>query len=95
MAEPKGYELDLVYMFAREYNYKVNFINLGFNESNRIDYLLEGKANISGRIFSINEERKKIIHFSDIILETSTVMSCRTDSKKEFLTTHIVDEIMK
>ena len=92
MAEPKGYELDLVYMFAREYNYKVNFINLGFNESNRIDYLLEGKANISGGIFSINEERKKIIHFSDIILETSTVMSCRTDSKKEFLTTHIVDE---
>ena len=41
--ESKGYELDLVYMFAREYNYKVNLINLEFNESNRMNYLLEGK----------------------------------------------------
>ena len=32
-------KLDLVYMFAREYNYKVNLINLEFNDSNRIDYL--------------------------------------------------------
>ena len=89
--EPKGYELDLVYMFVRECNYKINFINQGFKESNRVDYLLEGKANITGGTFSINEERKEIIHFSDIILETSMVISCRTDSKKEFLTTHIVD----
>ena len=89
--ESKGYELDLVYMFAREYNYNVNFINLESNDSNRIDYLLEGKANITGGEFSITEERKKIIHFSDIILESATILSCRTDSKKEYLTTHIVD----
>ena len=90
--EPKGYELDLVYMFAREYNYKVNFIDLEFNDSNRIDYLLEEKANITGGIISITEERKEIIYFSDIILESGTIISCRTDSKKEYLTTHIVDE---
>ena len=89
--ESKGYELDLVYMFAREYNYKVNLINLDLNESNRINYLLEGKANITGGHFTITEERKKIIHFSDIILESATILSCRTDSKKEYLTTHIVD----
>lgn len=88
---PKGYELDLVYMFAREYNYKVNFINLDLNESNRINYLLEGKANITGGHFTITKERKEIIYFSDVILESATVMSCRTDSKKEYLTTHIVD----
>ena len=89
--ESKGFELDLVYMFAREYNYKVNFINLDHNDSDRIDYLLEGKANITGGLFTITEERKKIIHFSDIILESATILSCRTDSKKEYLTTHIVD----
>ena len=89
--ESKGFELDLVYMFAREYNYKVNFINLDHNDSDRIDYLLEGKANITGGLLTITEERKEIIHFSDIILESATILSCRTDSKKEYLTTHIVD----
>ena len=89
--ESKGFELDLVYMFAREYNYKVNFTDLDLNDSNRIDYLIEGKANITGGLLSITEERKKIIHFSDIILESGTILSCRTDSKKEYLTTHIVD----
>jgi hypothetical protein len=90
--ESKGYELDLVYMFAREYNYKVNLINLDLNESNRINYLLEGKANITGGHFTITEERKKIIHFSDIILESATILSCRSDGKKDYLTTRIVDD---
>jgi polar amino acid transport system substrate-binding protein len=90
--ESKGYELDLIYMFAREYNYKINFINLDLNESNRINYLLNGSANITGGHFTINDERKEIIHFSDIILESSTLVSCRLDSKKENLTTHIVDQ---
>ena len=90
--EPKGYELELVYMFAREYNYKVNLINLEFNDSDRIEYLLQGKANITGGIISITEERKKIIYFSDIILESGVYLSCRTEGKKEYLTTYIVDE---
>ena len=90
--ESKGYELDLIYMFAREYNYKINFINLELNESNRINYLLDGSANITGGHFTITDERKEIIYFSDIILESSTLVSCRLDSKKENLTTHIVDQ---
>jgi hypothetical protein len=79
-------------MFAREYNYKINFINLDLNESNRINYLLDRRANITGGHLTINDERKEIIHFSDIILESSTLASCRLDSKKEYLTTHIVDQ---
>jgi hypothetical protein len=75
-----------------ENNYKVNLINLDLNESNRINYLLDGSANITGGHFTINDERKEIIHFSDIILESSTLVSCRLDSKKENLTTHIVDQ---
>ena len=90
--EPKGYELDLVYMFAREYNYKVNFIDLGLNDSDRIEYLLGGNANITGGMISITEERKEKIYFSDIILESGIYLSCRTDGKKEYLTTYIVDE---
>lgn len=90
--ESKGYELDLIYMFAREYNYKINFINLELNESNRINYLLDGSANITGGHFTITDERKEIIYFSDIILESSTLVSCRLDAKKENLTTYVVDQ---
>ena len=90
--ESKGYELDLIYMFAREYNYKINFINLELNESNRINYLLDGSANITGGHFTITDERKEIIYFSDIILESSILLSCRLDAKKENLTTYVVDQ---
>ena len=89
--EPKGFEFELIYLFAKKYNYKVNFTRLE-NDTHRITYLTEGKANITGGLFSITEERKKSVHFSEPILRTSTVFTVRTDSKKEFLTNVVMDK---
>ena len=89
--DPKGYEFELVYLFAKEYNYQINFIRL-YNDSERMTYLTEGKANITGGHFTITENRKESIHFSEPILKSSTVFTVRTDSKKEFLTTIVLDE---
>lgn len=89
--EPKGYEYELIYLFAKKYNYKVNFTRLE-NDIQRITYLTEGKANITGGHFTITEERKNTIHFSEPILRTSTIFTVRTDSKKEFLTNVVIDK---
>ena len=61
--EPKGYEVELIYLFAKEYNYQINFIPLD-NDSQRMSYLTEGKANITGGHFTITEERNKCIIFA-------------------------------
>ena len=89
--KPKGYEYELIYLFAKKYNYKVNFTRLE-NDFQRMTYLTEGKANITGGHFTITEERKNTIHFSEPILRTSTIFTVRTDSKKEFLTNVVIDK---
>ena len=91
LEEPKGYEFELIYLFAKEYNYQINFTKLE-NDSQRMTYLTEGKAEITGGHFTITEGRKESIHFSEPILKTSTVFTVRTDSKKEYLTTIVVNE---
>jgi len=88
---PKGYEYELIYLFAKEYNYQINFTNLD-NDPQRITNLTEGIANITGGHFTITEERKKSIIFSEPILKTSSVFAARADSMSEHLTTIVVDE---
>ena len=89
--EVKGYELEILYKFAREKNYNLNLISLEA-DSERISYLLEGKADIIGGHFTITDERKNFIHFSEPIIESNNVFFCRSDSKRENLKTIIVDE---
>ena len=88
---PKGYEFELIYLFAKEYNYQINFTRLE-NDAQRMSYLTEGKANITGGHFTITEERNKSIIFSEPILKSSTVFTVKTDSKKEFLTNIVLDD---
>jgi ABC-type amino acid transport substrate-binding protein len=89
--QPKGYEFELVYMFARQFGYKVNFISLE-NDPQRISYLTEGKANITGGHFTITDERRNYIYFSEPILRSATVLSVAAQSKKELLTNIVIDE---
>ena len=89
--EPKGFEFELIYLFAKKYNYKVNFTRLE-NDIERITYLTEGKANITGGHFTITEERKNTIYFSEPFIRTTTILTVRTDAKKEFLTNIVIDK---
>ena len=89
--DPKGYEYELIYLFAKEYNYQINFTRLD-DDAQRMTNLTEGIANITGGHFTITEDRKESIHFSEPILKTSSVLTVRTDSKVDFLTTIVVDE---
>lgn len=65
---PRGYEYELVYLFAKKYNYNINFISLE-NAADRMSYLIEGKANITGGLFTITDEKKKLFIFLNQFLK--------------------------
>ena len=90
MEEEKGFELDLLYQFAKENNYNINLTRIN-RANDRINYITEGLANITGGLFSILEERKQYINFSNPILVSPTILAVRTDSKKDYYKTVIVD----
>ena len=66
--EAKGFETEIIYRFAKAKKYNIKLINV--NTAERISYLQEGKADISGGVLSITEERKKIIYFSNAVYST-------------------------
>lgn len=88
--EIKGYEIDLLYKFAKEKNYNVKIIEADVNE--RMTLPQNKKANITGGWFSITDERKKLISFSNPIHEGATVLATRIDSKKDNITLKILDK---
>lgn len=87
--EPKGVEMDIIYKFAKAQNYSINFIPISAEE--RMTYIKEGKANITGGGLSITEERKKFMSFSDPLYDCPSVMIVRTDSKKDKIPIEILD----
>ena len=87
--KPSGIEMDILYRFAKDRNYYINLIDITLEE--RITYIQEGKANITGGDLSINEERKEFVHFSDPLYECQTVLAVRLDSKKETLSLLVQD----
>ena len=77
--EEKGFEIDLLYQFAKEQKYNVDFVEL-MTTSERMN--LED-YDITGGAFTITEERAKNISFSDPIYKIGTALIVRTDSKKD------------
>jgi ABC-type amino acid transport substrate-binding protein len=61
--EITGYEILLLYEFARQQNYNIELIILE-NSSDRINYILQNKSDISGGALAITEEREKLVKFS-------------------------------
>ena len=88
--EMKGYEIDLLYRFAKEKNYNINLEKVSIND--RINYLQDGKANITGGWFTITDERKQLVNFSNPVYEGKTVFAVRVDSKNDSLTLKILDD---
>ena len=87
--EAKGYEVELLYKFAKEYNYNINFMQVDVGD--RVSYIEEKKANISGGWFTITDERKKSVNFSNPIHNAGTVLVTRVDRKKDSITLKVLD----
>ena len=87
--EPKGYEVELLYKFAKEYNYNINFMQVDVGD--RVSYIEENKANISGGWFTITDERKNSVNFSNPIHNAGTVLVTRVDRKKDTATLKVLD----
>ena len=86
----KGFEIELLYKFAKEYNYNIEIIEANIEE--RITFLEDNKANITGGWFVITDERKERITFSDPIFTGNTVLAVRTDCKKDLITLKVFDK---
>ena len=80
--EEKGYEIDLLYNFAKAKNYKIKMTRLNA-ASERISYLVNQKADITGSSFTITDERKRQLDFSDPIYKVGTVLIVRKEDKKD------------
>ena len=79
--EIKGYEMDLLYQFAKHKNYNIELVEF----DNAADRMNVNDFNIIGKAFTITEERAKTIQFSDPIFKVGTVFAVRTDCKKDKL----------
>ena len=87
--EIKGYEIELLYKYAKERNYNLNLMTVEVGD--RITYIQEGKANISGGWFTITNERKNLVNFSNPIHSAGTVLAVRVDTKKDSISMNILD----
>ena len=89
---PKGFEFELLYKFAKEYGYKIEY---GWTESQEgtigFDYdLYLGCLNIHNN-YNFNELIGNLT-FSNPIYKSSTVLAVKTKSKKDYLTIQVLDK---
>ena len=91
--EPKGLEPEILYLFARINNYNINLIDVNLEE--RISFIKEGKANISGGIMSVTDERKQTVNFCNSLYTIGTALAVRIDSRKDMIEIKILDHNYK
>ena len=79
--EITGYEIQLLYEFAKEKNYNIELITLE-NSGERISYITEDKADIAGGALTITPEREKLVSFSFPILRAGTNLVVSREKRK-------------
>ena len=57
----------------------------------RVSYIEENKANITGGWFTIIDERKKSVNFSNPIHKVGTILVSRVDRKKDNIALKVLD----
>ena len=88
--DERGFEIEILYKFAKAKNYNINLMLVTTEE--RMTYIEEGKAEISGGAMTITDERKEKVNFSNPIYITSLGLVVRTDSKKDIIKIKIIDK---
>ena len=76
-----GYEVYIIYEFARYKSYNIEFITLE-NSGDRINYLLENKTDISAGALTITDERREDVSFSYPILSAGTSLVVSRENKQ-------------
>ena len=76
-----GYEIYLLYEFARAKNYDIEFIRLD-NSADRINYIVEDKADITGGALTITDERRQKVGFSYPTLTADTALVVSRENRK-------------
>ena len=67
-----GFEVDLLYRFARQYGYQIEFNELTIEE--QISNLTSGEIDLAAGCFSITEQRRLSMDFTSSIYEGGTVV---------------------
>ena len=86
----KGVEVDILYQFAKKKGYYINFMEITIEQ--KASYISKGKADIVGGSYTITDERKKLMNFSNPLYNTSVVLAVRVDSKKDMIPLVAVNE---
>ena len=87
----KGAEIELLYKFAKEKNYNIELTPI-YEIEQRISYIEEEKADITGGWFTITDERKEKVDFSEPFFTAGTVLVVRKDSKKDEIAIKVLDD---
>jgi polar amino acid transport system substrate-binding protein len=87
----KGLEIELLYKFAKAKNYNIKMTPISDVED-RITYIEQGTADITGGYFTISDERKEKVDFSDSFYSDETVLVVRKDSKKDEIAIKVLDD---
>ena len=91
--EERGSDIEILYKFAKAKNYNIKLTHVSLDE--RMTYIIDGKADISGGAFTVTEERKQKVHFSNPVCDNSIGLVVRTDSKKDMIKIKIMDNNYK
>ena len=83
-----GFEVDLLYRFAKLYGYKVQIIELTTEE--QTNYVTRDNIDLILGCYSITEQRKARMFFSDITYEGATLVMIRNDDKNKITTTPVI-----
>ena len=87
---PKGFEFELIYSFAKEYGYKIEYDGTKRHEGTlSFDYDIYLGCLIIGNNYEVGDLH---LTFSNPIYKSSTVLAVKTKNKKDYLTIQILDE---
>ena len=88
--EIKGFEIEIIYRFAKAKKYNIQITSI--NVAERLTYIENGMANISGGVFTITEERKTKINFCNPLYHSEMALSVRIDNKKDEMRLKVLDD---